>query len=268
MKGFTSARALALALVTASACDATTGSDHVRFVALASGPADPTSARQFTTNLGYAVTLTTARLHIGGLYLNQTVPLSGKQASGCYLPGVYVGQVLGGVDVDLLSPTPVAFPVEGDGLELAAHAAEVWLTGGPIDAAEDATVILALEGTAARDGAEWPFSAALTIGSNRLVPSTNPTTPNARPICLERVADVVALPDGTPIELTPHDGGTLRLTIDPRGLFVSVNFSALPEAPGASPHFRFRDAPDNPADITLYQNLHARSGVYAFEWQD
>jgi hypothetical protein len=255
-------RALLLALALA-ACEGTTGFDHVRFAAEASGPDDATGGPlEFRTNRGFHVVLTKAVLHVGGVYLNQTVPLSGKQQSGCYLPGIYVAQVLGAVDVDLLSGEPVAFPVDGEGIALDAHVGEVWLTGGRVDAADDRTVILAVEGTADKDGREWPFRGAITIGRNRQVPSADPTLPSLHPLCLERIASAI------PVDLTPQADGKLRLTVDPRGLFVSVDFSALPQVSESPPRYAFSDAPDNAADLTLYKNLHARSGVYAFTWEE
>jgi hypothetical protein len=246
-----------MAALALCACGGSTGMDHVHFKAEAAGPADATGAALgFDNEVGYRVTLAKARLHVAGIYLNQTVPLSGRPQGGCFLPGTYVGQVIGALDVDLLSPAPAPFPAPGDGLAVEARAGEIWLTGGDIDAADDPTVILDVEGTAVKGGTSWPFSAQITIGSNRLVPSSDPTQPSAHPICIQRLVSPIE------IDLTPSEGATLTLRIDPRGYFRTVDFSQLPAATGNPPVYQFANAATDNADVSLYKALHDISGVY------
>src|SRR6185503_5135813 len=92
---------LCLALF-ASACVGTTGGDLFTFDAAASGPedADPARPFTFTSGLGYRVTLTRAKVHIGAVYVNNAFPVSGAQSTNCVLPGVYVAEVTQGLDVD------------------------------------------------------------------------------------------------------------------------------------------------------------------------
>lgn len=252
---------LSCALLATAGCGSTTGGARIEFPAAAAGPEDADGGPlAFDSALGYRVTLTRARLHIGGLYLNQSVPTSGSQATECTLPGIYVAQVLGAVDLDLLSPALQPFPVNGEGTTLPATAGEVWLTGGAIDAVDDATVILDSAGSATRGAESYPFEARLTISQNRLIPTSDPAAPGANPICKRRIVSPI------PVALQPRAGRTLVLRVDPRGLFASVDFAEVPKVADAPPLYRFSDRPDNPADINLFAGLRARTGVYTFIW--
>jgi hypothetical protein len=249
--------------VICGACGDTTGGARVTFAAAAAGPAEATGGPlDFTNDLGYSVTLTRARLHVGAMYLNQTVPTSGSQETGCILPGIYVAQVPSSVDVDALSPTLQPFPSPGEGITSPALAGELWLTGGDINTVDDPTVILDAAGTAAMSGTSYPFEAQITIGRNRLIPSTDPAYPGANPICKQRIVSLI------PVDLTPQDTGTLVLRVDPRGWFRSIDFSSLPKPSGTPPVYRFTNTNNNPADISLFANgLRSRTGVYEFSWQ-
>ena len=134
---------LILLLGILSGCGDSTGGARVSFSAFAAGPASATGGPlTFTNHQGYAVTLTRAKLHIGAMYLNQTVPTSGAQETSCVLPGTYVAQVLSSVDVDALSPLLQPFADQGHGVATQAQVGELWLTGGDISAIDDQTVIL------------------------------------------------------------------------------------------------------------------------------
>jgi len=243
-------------------CVGTTGGEHVSFRAAAAGPEDAANGTlEFDNGRGFHVLLTRARLHIGALYLNQSVPSSGSQATSCILPGIYVGEVLGALDVDALSPKPQAFPSRGDGTSFEAKAGELWLTGGDVDRIEDTTVILDAAGTADQNGAEYPFEARLTIGANRIIPSTNPAYPGANPICKQRIVSPIAL------DLTLREGGELLIRVDPRAWFAGVDFSTLQRVQDDPPLYRFVDSATTPADISLYDGLHARTGAYRFIWK-
>ena len=246
-----------------AACSDTTGGALVTFAAAAAGPADATGGPlTFTNGLGYGVTLTRAKLHVGALYLNQTVPTSGSQETGCILPGIYVAEVLSSLEVDTLSPAQQPFAARGEGIASPATAGELWLTGGDINDSSDTTVILDAAGTATLGGTSYPFAAALTIASNRLIASKDPAYPGANPICKQRIVPVF------PISLTPQSTGTLLLRIDPRALFASIDFASVPQASLTPPLYRFANDNNNPADLSLFANgLRARSGVYEFSWQ-
>jgi hypothetical protein len=129
---------------------------------------------------------------------------------------------------------------------------QVWLTGGDINQTNDPTPILLIKGTADKDGDVRTFDGKVTIGSNRLTPGTA-ATPS--PICKQRIVTPI------PTTVVLEDAGSLRLVIDPRALFVNVDFSTLE---GSDTYFT--DDSSTQASRNLYQNLHAAGFLYRFEW--
>ena len=253
-----------------AACVGTTGGDVVDFPVAAAGAADATPGKPYelVNDRGWHVVLTRATLHVGALYLGQSLPVSGAQNTSCVLPGTYVAQVTTGVDVDLLSPAPQRFPALGHGTTLPAAVGQVWLTGGPIDTAVDAKPILILEGSADRAGDVRPFTGQITISSNRQ--QQGGTNAGASTICKQRIVTPIPTPDLA----IQHDGGLL-LRIEPRSLFVNVDFGALGKS-GAS--YVFSDDPTqadstsplyySQPSVNLYQNLHAAGSLYRFSWDE
>jgi hypothetical protein len=214
----------------------------------------------FATGRGYQITLTRAKVQVGAVYLNKAVPISGAQATSCVLPGVYVAQVTSGLDIDALSPALQPFPAQGEAIEARAIAGEVWLTGGDVNAAEDATVILDVAGTAEKQGIAYPFEGKLTIGANRLGPINDPSQPGAHPICKERIVSPI------PLHLDVRAGGSLLVRVDPRGLFRNVEFSELEKATDSPLLYRFSDATEGQPNVNLYGALESREGTYALSW--
>jgi hypothetical protein len=244
-------------------CVGSTGEDLVSFAAVASGPSVATGATgtlHLDTGRGYSVDLTTAKLHIGAVYLNRARPTSGAGETSCTLPGIYVAQLTQGMDVDLLSANPTLFPAAGEGTASHALAGEVWLTGGVIDASEDTTPILVVAGTAHKQGVDYPFEGTITIGSNRDIPSPDPSQPGANPICKQRIVTPI------PVDLTPAASGRLHLTIDPTNLFGDVNFKDLDVDPKTGVR-AFADDASNAPSRALYDGLRAHEGVYSFTWE-
>jgi hypothetical protein len=240
----------------------------VTFEAAAAGPADAVTGQPyaFTTDRGYAVTLTKATIHVGAAYLNNAAPVSGAQDTDCILPGIYVAQVTEGLDVDLLSPEPQPFGAQGQGTETTASVGEVWLMHGDVNDTGDTAPVLALAGTAkAASGASYPFEASLTIGENRLAAVTNPALPSQHPICKQHIVSPIPLQTDATRDITPVNGGSLLLRIDPKGLFTNVDFAQLTQASG---RYVFADASTDQPSTNLYSNLHARYGVYDFLWVD
>jgi hypothetical protein len=201
-------------------CGGTTGSGLVAFRARAGGVE---GAAEFDSGSGYHVTLSRAALHIGAVYLNESVPSSGGPELPCLLPGIYVGEVFGGVDLDLLSTTLVPFPTTGEGTMKTAKEADVWLTGGDVNAPSDPTPILDVAGTAARGDQTWPFTATVTISTNRQIPPATPSMPGSNPICRQRIVSLI------PVNLDLFDGGTLDVRVDVRPMFAAVDFALLPQ---------------------------------------
>ena len=248
-----------------AACIGTTGSDLVTFQAFAAGPAEvpadtPQRGLTFVNGRGWTITLTRARLRIGAVYLNRSVPVSGGQERECFLPGVYVGQVLEGVDIDALSPALQPFPAAGTGTAARAVTGEVWLTGGRIDALDDRTRIAEVAGTAARGSESMRFEGTITIGKNRLAGQTDPARPGANPLCAERIVTPI------PVDFTPTDGGTLVVRVDPRGWFANVEFGELAPVSPASDLRRIPDESTGQPATNLYRGLRASTGVYRFEF--
>ena len=107
-------RPAALLLLAISACLGTTGNHLVTFRGAAAGPADAVAGAPlaFTNGAGWNVVLTKATVHLGAMYLVQTLPSSGGGPHRCILPETYVAQVVtegvtpAGIDVDVLSPSP------------------------------------------------------------------------------------------------------------------------------------------------------------------
>jgi hypothetical protein len=253
-----------LALVAASGCVTQTGGQTVDLQVAAAGPADAVAGEPlaFTNSAGWEVVLNQAKLHIGAVYLDESRPISGGQATGCYLTGTYVAQETSGLDVDLLNPGLQLFPAKAHGItEPAALIGQVWLTGGDINASVDATPILVVAGTATQAGASFPFTGTVTISSNRQ--AANSGAAGGDPICKARIVTPI---DAVPIETT----GGLLLRIDPRRYFAGVDFSQLPTDATTS-GYALSDDPSSagysPTGFQLYTNLR-QTVPYTFSWTD
>jgi hypothetical protein len=259
------ARALLTVLLVHAGCVTTTGGALVTFEAAAAGPADAVDGQPlvFPTAAGYDVTLTRAQLHVGALYLNRSQPLPGAQATACVLPGIYVGEVTSGLDVDALSPTPQPFPVPGQGTAGPALTGEVWLTGAAdVNVIDDSTVIAEVAGTATKDGVDYPFVGTMTIGGNRLLPPASPAFPGVNPPCKERIVSPI------PVELTLTEGGSLLVRVDPRAWFINLDFAGLTQVAAEPPLYQIQDSAVTPADKVFYDEVRARLGVFTFEWRN
>lgn len=246
---------LLLVAVVSPSCVGTTGGELRELRAYAAGPADPENARHFSTSLGYEVTLEQASVLVGGVYLNRSRPVSVSSDTSCSLPGIYVAEVLGGLEVDLLSGAPQAFPSLGFATSERALTGEVWLTNGNVNQVESTTRVLRVAGLAERGGARYPFAAELTIGENRLLPAAE-ALPGQHPICKQRVVSPIEL------DLKLRAGEALLLRIEPRYMFANVDFETLTESDGT---YRFADEPGvDQASDNLYAGLHRAAGVYTF----
>jgi hypothetical protein len=261
-------------------CVGTTGSGLVDFDAFASGPADATGApgspHSYTFQSpysGYEVTLTTATLQIGAVYLDATPCSGGSAVTACVNQNAEtVAQVNGGVTgaygvqttgvlLDALSPDPQPFAAPGSGILQAARSAEVWLAApdamaDSIDDPNNAAIIATVAGTATKAGQTYPFTASVSIGQNRVIPPQNPALPGANPICLQRIVRPICL---TP-PVTP-EAGSLHVDVDPKGWFDDVDFALLGPAGGA--------IPDDNTDANgrnFFQGIESSTGVYSFSF--
>ena len=253
-------RWVALSALLLAGCNGTTGSDLITFTARAGGTTTATLPLEFDSGAGFHVSLTRAQLHLGAVYLNQGQPTSGAGATSCVLPGIYVAEAFGPLEVDLLTSQRQDFPTAGEGTATQTETAEVWLNGGDINTIADSTVVLDAAGTATKGASSWPFTAAMTIRANRALPTVNAALPGTNPICHQRIV--------TPIkaELQPTNNGTLELRIDARPMFSNVDFSTL-MASGSPPVFVIPDT-NGGAGEALYKGVVSSLGVYAFEWSN
>lgn len=258
MRGLRSIAAAYLLL--GSGCVGTTGGDLIELDAYAAGPTDAEPNFHFENSLGYQVTLTEARLFVGGVYLNRSRPSSVSSDTSCSLAGVYVAEVLGGRELDLLSPLPQVFPQPGFATTERAQTGEVWLSAGDVNRSASSTVVLRVAGDVTLDGAQRAFTGTLSIGQNRVVPATDPALPGQHPICKQRIVSPIV------VDLRPSAGRALLLRVDPRGMFANVDFSTLSEKNGAL-SFSDQTGVDQASD-NLYAGLRRASGVYDFGWME
>lgn len=243
----------ALLALLCSGCVQTTGGNLVTFFAEAVGTP---AAASFTSGKGYDVTLSRAQLFVGAVYLNQSNPSDYSLETSCILPGIYSGEVRGSLQIDALSGAAQPFEAAGNGTDAPVRAGELWLTDGDVNDSDSKKVVLDVAGVASKGGMSWPFTAAFTIGANRKQPPRDAALPGSHPLCKERIVTPI------PTELTLEEGGTLRLVVDPRAWFLSVEFSELIGA-----GFVDDSATAKQPDVALYNALRAAKGPYRFEWR-
>jgi hypothetical protein len=251
-----------LLLLAVASCNGTTGYEVVTFYSKAVGPADAVKGQPYKfgpTDHGWMVELDSAVIHIGAIYLDQSVPTSGQQQEPCTLPGTYVGEVRAGADIDMLSPEPQLLPITGYGSTIPAAAAQVWLTHGDVFAQNDVIPVLTLDGIATQGAQSIHFQAGVTIDANRSVVPPGSALPGENPICQTRIVSPI------PVDVTLSQSGTLLLHLDPTALFDNVDFSTLPLL-GGDPVL-FTNDTTNQASINLFHNLTAAGPVYRFEFQ-
>jgi hypothetical protein len=260
----------ALVLVLLGSCTGTTGYEIVSFYAGVQGSSDATGGKlDFTTDRGFHVVLTKAKMHIGAVYLDQTRPTAGSAEQSCTLPGTYVGEVRGGATFDLLSGDYQGFPVAGDGSTIPAAIGEVWLTGGDVYATSDPTIVLSVAGTVDinfktcdTDGPHTiGFAGDITIDKNRSPAAVGSALPGANPICKPRIVTGIEAP------ITLSQSGTLVLHLDPKALFLNVDFATIKQFSCDPVSYGFTNDDSNQASINLYANLRAAGAVYRFEWR-
>lgn len=263
MSGAPSLRALFVSGTTILAsCTQSTGGELVDFPVTTSGTVDAgPDGHRFQTASGFAVRLSRAELYVGAVYLDQTAPISGSQGGSCILPGTYVGQMTSGFRMNLLSTARVPAPALGHGTTDRALVGQVWLTGGDVNAVDDRTEVLVLEGAVSRADETRPFSAKITIGQNRQ--ATTGLAVGANPICKQRIVSVLT-------DVAVARAGGLLLRVDVEKLVANVDWSVVLAAPPTG--YAFTDAPgaDQPS-TNLYANLHAGTGTgspFSLSWTE
>jgi len=280
MMGRVSILAMLAAVVS---CNGSTGYGLVQFYAAGRGFSDSVKGQPYTfdTAEGVPVTLTQASLHVGALYLTQSVPEPGGGPQPCALPqtyeGAFVGEVRGdGGDIDLLDPAAQPFQVIGDGSTIPAATGQVWLThddaitDGNLNGPDDVP-ILSLQGSFEDAAGAHTFSAGFTIDVTRISGTPNPGLPGEIQICQQRIVS------GIPVGLTLAQGGTLVLQVDAQALFQGVPFTDLPTAASlagntasacladAATQRCFTNDYSNVSSTVLFSNLKT-TGPYSFAW--
>jgi len=250
-----------VALACGAACVGSTGADLVAFSASAAGAPGVRAGTPFATGRGYVVTLERATMHVGAVYLSRSAPISGGQERECYASGGYVGEVLVGRRIDLLSSEPQAFEGGGRGIRERARSCEVWLTGGRVDEEDDKTVVFDAKGVATRGVETIPFEARFTIGKNRAAQNDDPTRPGASPLCSVRIVSPIAC------DIVPDAGGELRVAIDVRSAFANVEFTELDPSTAVDGVRRFRDVTEGQPNVSLFAGIRAASGTFIVKWE-
>ena len=254
-----------VALTLASCGPSDTGGQLVTFQAFASGLPDVSGSLDFDTGAGFHVQLTEARLHIGAVYLRLGQTNPGSANASCVGDTTYGLEVPGPVDVDVLSNQNQQFSVTGNATTDLDQSAEIWLVSGNINTVASTTVVASVAGVATKQGMTFPFQGSITIGQNRLIPSSNPAEPGANPICKQRIVSPI------PLEIRPSVGGALLLQIDPQPWLGGVDFSTLlPGEDGTTleiPDVSTGSGPDIAAARAFFSGVTGASAeVYEFSW--
>ncbi len=240
-------------------CVGTTGGELFEIESYAAGVDE--AALPFVNSRGYRVTLSEARVFVGGVYLNRSRPASVAADTSCTLAGVYVAEAQGGAEIDLLSPQPQQLPGRGVATNERALSGEVWLTRGDVDRVESAGEVLKIAGTAERDGHSLAFSGRLSIGKNRVIAPSNEALPGQNPICKQRIVSPI------PVDLQGSPGDALLLRVDVRAMFSNVDFATLEQTSGGEHVFADRSGVNQASD-NLFAGLRRASGVYQLSWEN
>jgi hypothetical protein len=236
-----------------------TGGKLVTFSAAAAGPTDATPGLAFTNGYGFTVSLSQAQLYVSSTYLVQSQANSGAGPTSCILQGVYTGQVLQPLTVDLLNPSPQPFGGGGTGTNTPSLTGQVWQVHGDVNVADTTPVFTAM-GSASKGGVTCNFAVSVA-NADWIVPGPNPAEPNAVPICARQIVSPIS------VDITLEEGGTLLLRVDPRLIFQNVDFSELMQAGACvAPTFVFPDNANDTPSQSLFDGLRSRA-TYSFTWE-
>jgi len=242
------------------ACVQTTGSSLVTFSTFVAGPETAATPLVMVNQRGYSVTIDSATLVIGAIYLNRTLPNWANQREGCTNPGLYVAQAFGPVEANLLSPEPQKLLGRTEGVADEARAAELWLGSADANAEDSSEVVARFSGTAEKTAAVYPFVGQITLGKNRAVAAVSAARPGANPPCFLRILAPF------PVSITPAQDGTLLLRVDPRSWFQDVEFAELTASASDPTRFEFIDATSGAPQLALFSGFRALKGTFELTW--
>lgn len=265
--------------LTPTACGST-GSTRFRFDARVAGvERDAAEPFTFTNETGWTVTLTKANVTIGPVYLNVIAPLRDE---GAFVPwlgvrhafgdddhlgeGRMVGEVLGQVTFDALSPSFTIFPLPGTMTQEPIRTAEIWLW--PPTSPERVGIddpVIEMAGEAVRAGARVRFRGALIL-NEAWAADAKPGERSAQPITAVRKVR------GVPASFFPHEGGALEIRFDVRRLFRGADFASLAANPSDDDGTKILVQSKTGKFTTdqvmknVSQGLRASSGTFAVRW--
>jgi hypothetical protein len=248
-------------LLLCSSCIQSTGGNVVTFQMSASGDNQVVSGGPltFVTARQYEVTLTQAKLFIGAVYFSAQNPQNYQLETSCIQPGVYTGEIRAPITINLLSPEAIDFQIEGNGTDLLTQSAEIWLSESVVNAESSSKEILSVAGIARKGLEKIPFTGRLTIGRNRKLPLRNAALPGSNPICQQRIVAPI------PFETTLTNESRIRIQIDPRAFFSSVEFLELSKTDAGERVFLDDGNSPLQPDQALFNALTASSGPWRFE---
>ena len=258
----------------------TTGSKRFQFDAFAAGVDGASSP--FTNDSGWTVKLDRAQITFGPVYLNVIPPLRtgsyrapslglGRlaHADSSHLgEGRDVGEVLGQISFDALSPSLSKFQTSGTMTQEEIRTAEVWLWPAPGVAPEEVNIDTAsvdVAGTATRNGDSVRFRGRL-IFDDAWATDALPGERSATPITEQRMVR------GIPAAFYPVDNGHLEIRFDVRSLFRGADFSNLvanpTDADGTKVLVQAKTGPVTTDQVmrNIFQGLRATTGTYDVQW--
>ena len=256
-----------------------TGSKRFAFEARAGGvEREGDAPYTFTNANGWGITLTRANVTIGPVYVNVIAPLRSASLFR-FLPeahaddlhlggGRVVGEVLGQVTFDALSPLLVPFATTGTVTEEQVRSADIWFWPPPGTAPETTNVeapSVDLAGEAVRGTDRVPFRGALVL-DEAWASDAQPGERSALPLSEVRKVR------GVPSPFFPTEGGSLEIRIDVRALLRGADFSNLtsnPEDPDGTKilvQSKGSKVTTDQVMRNIFQGLRSSSGTYAVRW--
>jgi hypothetical protein len=256
-----------------------TGSKRFAFDARAGGiERESASTYTFTNAKGWDITLTRADVTIGPIYVNVISPLrsaslfrflSVAHADDLHLGGGrVVGEVLGQVTFDALSPALVPFATTGTITEEQVRTADVWFWPPPGTAPETTNIDAPsadLAGEAVRGAERIRFRGKVII-DEAWASDAQPGERSALPISEVRKVR------GIPASFFPTEGGHLEIRVDVRSLFRGADFSSLASSPedddGTKILVQSKSGKFTTDQVmrNVFQGLRSSSGTYAVRW--
>jgi hypothetical protein len=245
---------------------------------------DASAPYTFDNDYGWSVTLRKADVFLGPIYLNTLQPLAQTarlwrllapvgvaHAHDSHLGvGRIVGEVLGQLRFDALSPALLPFPVAGVASEEEVRSAEVWFyppSTLPPETVKTSTAAVEVEGVATREGQQIPFKGRLLL-DDAWVPDVKPGDKGGQTITdLRKVR-------GIPTSFTPTAGGRLEIRMNVAKLFQGADFSNLESSPkdladGTSRTLVQAKTGKFTTDQVMrnaFNALRATTGTYAVRW--